>query len=895
MRRRQPPRRGRPCGSPRPPTFDAALDELIARVRRSHPTSASASVRIVRQLLRAAAQRRAVRPVPVGRRRPTRVSSRRAASTLPQSEFTYAHRPPRPLGAGRVAARRRAQRPAGADADPSIAHVAIANPSTRRTAARPRRRCSRPACTIAVKPKLVLGENVAQAMQFVAERRRRRGRRRALAGAGADRRRARALFDRAARHVSAPGAGRRDSERRRVDRDAALAFARSCSSADGRAILKRYGFFAAGPLTWTGPRSGSASAWPRPPWLMLLVVGMPIAYWIASRAGAGSFSSRRSSRCRWCCRRPCSASTCWWRSARGARSAAAYQRFTGHGLPFTFEGLLIASVIYSLPFAVQPLAAAFAPVDRRLIEASWSLGASRLARSCASCCRSRSRGVVTGIVLSFAHTLGEFGVVLMVGGNIRASRAPSRSRSTTACRRSTTRGVAHVAAAAGVLVRHPVDHLLAAAVDVGRMADVADASTSTQRFASGFVDRAPTSTSSCAPARMLVLFGPSGAGKTTILRAIAGLEPPDRPRPDWATRSGATRARRRWVEPPQRRIGLVFQEPTLFPHLTVRRQHRYGVSHQADPGAPPGQTARSWKSLGIDAISEIAIPRQLSGGEAQRVALARALAPTRGCCCSTSRSPRSTRRRGAAAPRRLRVLHPQRHIPRSWSRTIAPRRSPMGDRGRGHRRTRAPGRPGAATCSAARPTPRSRASLGIEVGPAGASSPGTDRGLIESAVGDVSCCTSPNARRSPTGSATCYACIRAEDVTLETRARRRAPARAIISPPASSRIASGGPDRARDAGLRVSARCARSRVSARRAGARARRAGHGGDQGDVDPPRAGAESCRLPPSYVLRQRLAARLLAERQQQQADQERDRRERDRRADACGSARRPRRRGT
>jgi len=96
----------------------------------------------------------------------------------------------------------------------------------------------------------------------------------------------------------------------------------------------------------------------------------------------------------------------------------AYVRLAGHGLPFTFEGLLIASVLYSLPFAVQPFAAEFASVDRRLIEASWSLGVSRLATFRRVVIPLSVRGLVTGVVLSFAHTLGEFGVVLMVGGNV---------------------------------------------------------------------------------------------------------------------------------------------------------------------------------------------------------------------------------------------------------------------------------------------------------------------------------------------------------------------------------------------------------------------------------------------------------------------------------------------
>ena len=96
----------------------------------------------------------------------------------------------------------------------------------------------------------------------------------------------------------------------------------------------------------------------------------------------------------------------------------AYARVAGHGLPFTFEGLLIASMLYSLPFAVQPFSAEFAAVDRRLIEASWSLGVSRAETFRRIVLPLSVRGLVTGIVLSFAHTLGEFGVVLMVGGNL---------------------------------------------------------------------------------------------------------------------------------------------------------------------------------------------------------------------------------------------------------------------------------------------------------------------------------------------------------------------------------------------------------------------------------------------------------------------------------------------
>jgi molybdate transport system permease protein len=95
-----------------------------------------------------------------------------------------------------------------------------------------------------------------------------------------------------------------------------------------------------------------------------------------------------------------------------------YVALTGRSLAFSFQGLLLASVLYSLPFAVRPFAVGFAAVDRRLVEASWCLGVSRPATFFRVVLPLSWTGVLTGMILSFAHTLGEFGVVLMVGGNI---------------------------------------------------------------------------------------------------------------------------------------------------------------------------------------------------------------------------------------------------------------------------------------------------------------------------------------------------------------------------------------------------------------------------------------------------------------------------------------------
>lgn len=90
----------------------------------------------------------------------------------------------------------------------------------------------------------------------------------------------------------------------------------------------------------------------------------------------------------------------------------------GQPLTFTFEGLVVASCVYSLPFVVQPLQAAFEGLDRRAVEAAWTLGASRARTFLFIVLPQARRGLVTAVVLAFAHTLGEFGVVLMVGGNI---------------------------------------------------------------------------------------------------------------------------------------------------------------------------------------------------------------------------------------------------------------------------------------------------------------------------------------------------------------------------------------------------------------------------------------------------------------------------------------------
>jgi molybdate transport system permease protein len=152
--------------------------------------------------------------------------------------------------------------------------------------------------------------------------------------------------------------------------------------------------------------------------LILLMVGLPIAYWLTFSRWRWKFVVESVVALPLVL--PPTVLGFYILVAIGPHSPIGrlYTDLIGHPLPFTFEGLLLASVLYSLPFAVQPFASAFDQVDRRVLEASWTLGVSRLVTFFRLMLPLSSAGVVTGFVLSFAHTLGEFGVVLMVGGNI---------------------------------------------------------------------------------------------------------------------------------------------------------------------------------------------------------------------------------------------------------------------------------------------------------------------------------------------------------------------------------------------------------------------------------------------------------------------------------------------
>jgi molybdate transport system permease protein len=152
--------------------------------------------------------------------------------------------------------------------------------------------------------------------------------------------------------------------------------------------------------------------------LCLLILGTPLAYWIASRRTL----SRRIAQAAVALPLVLPPTVLgfyllvWLGPARAPGRALVH--LIGHPLAFTFGGLVVGSVLYSLPFAVQPLVLAFSHVDHNLTDVAATLGASPLTIFRRIILPLSRTGFLTAAVLTFAHTVGEFGVVLMLGGDI---------------------------------------------------------------------------------------------------------------------------------------------------------------------------------------------------------------------------------------------------------------------------------------------------------------------------------------------------------------------------------------------------------------------------------------------------------------------------------------------
>ena len=152
--------------------------------------------------------------------------------------------------------------------------------------------------------------------------------------------------------------------------------------------------------------------------VILFLVGLPLAYWLAMTRWRGRFLVEAVVALPLVL--PPTVLGFYLLMAMGPHGPLGQMthHLFGMRLPFSFTGILIGAVLFNLPFAVRPFTAAFSGMNRQLIEASWCLGVSRLETFRRVTLPLCWPGILTGLILTFAHTVGEFGVVLMVGGNI---------------------------------------------------------------------------------------------------------------------------------------------------------------------------------------------------------------------------------------------------------------------------------------------------------------------------------------------------------------------------------------------------------------------------------------------------------------------------------------------
>ena len=151
---------------------------------------------------------------------------------------------------------------------------------------------------------------------------------------------------------------------------------------------------------------------------VLLLIGLPLAWWLATTRVRGRFFIEAAVALPIVLPPTVIGFYVLWSTGPRSPVGRFFESATGGLLPFSFTGILIGSVLFNLPFAVRPFVAAFESVDPRMVEAARNLGAGRLRTLARVVVPLAWPGILAGIVLSFAHTVGEFGVVLMVGGSV---------------------------------------------------------------------------------------------------------------------------------------------------------------------------------------------------------------------------------------------------------------------------------------------------------------------------------------------------------------------------------------------------------------------------------------------------------------------------------------------
>lgn len=333
------------------------------------------------------------------------------------------------------------------------------------------------------------------------------------------------------------------------------------------------------------------------------------------------------------------------------------------GLPspaFSFAGMAIGCVIFSLPFVVKTLVETFSAIDRRWLEAAATLGASRRDRLFSVVLPAARNGMLAAASLGFAHTVGAFGVVLMIGGNMPGrtqvlSTAIYRHVEAMEYREAGVLAAIALLASGGLLL---AAHGLRAATWNRRASRPKSASPSapgrmgrewkgagrhaSATHARGEDGASPSTVTGPRKLRAAIawsagtfvlradidwpldgvwaVLGPSGSGKTSLLRCLAGLE---------TCRGSIRLGDRAWQDDGcalpmhRRRIGYVFQDAALLPFLSVRDNILFGARRAPGEAFGP-RPDHVIEALRLDPLLDRSV-RDLSGGERQRVALARAL------------------------------------------------------------------------------------------------------------------------------------------------------------------------------------------------------------------------------------------------------------------------------
>ncbi len=316
----------------------------------------------------------------------------------------------------------------------------------------------------------------------------------------------------------------------------------------------------------------------------------------------------------------------------------------GMTIVFSWPATVIAATVVAFPLMYRTSLGALEQVNPTLLQAARTLGASESLVFRRVQLPLAAPGVLAGTVLAFARAMGEFGATLMLAGNIPGRTQTMPIAIFSAAESGDMRGallwVGLIVVLSLAIIRllhyerkrKPADPTNAVAAEAAKGIVIPPARPAGEGGNAGGLqveverrlENFSLNVSLRAAQRAVGLLGPSGAGKSMTLRMIAGLTAPDRGRIVLNDRVLFDRDRKENVPAARRRIGVVFQDYALFPHLTVAENVGFGVR-----GLPEDERRRRVdRQLASLQISELAnrYPREISGGQRQRVAIARCMA-----------------------------------------------------------------------------------------------------------------------------------------------------------------------------------------------------------------------------------------------------------------------------